>query len=164
MDPSNFVVGKDRRRVSNFDLHHRFRQAVIPTSSSILPSVSGCARSVPTTGHVFLTAFHLASIRAQPVVAQGQENAPEGAIFAHPSLYEQQNHLQDAINDNSIWGITVSSIYQWTGDHSPILDGKITNTDRSLLRIMDSVRDPDSSTNSKGEPLISCGLCGSGQC
>ncbi|GFF25453.1 hypothetical protein IFM61606_09448 [Aspergillus udagawae] len=111
MDPSNFVVGKERRRVSNFDLHHRFRQAVIPTSSSILPSVSGCARSVPTTGHVFLTAVHLASIRAQPVVAQGQENAPEGAIFAHPSLYEQQNHLQDAINDNSIWGITVSSIY-----------------------------------------------------
>ncbi|RHZ50301.1 DEAD/DEAH box helicase [Aspergillus thermomutatus] len=64
--------------------------------------------SVLTTGHVFLTAFHVASIRAQPVVAQGQENAPAGAIVAHPSLYAQHNHLQEAINDNSIWGITVS--------------------------------------------------------
>ncbi|GFG21440.1 hypothetical protein IFM5058_11042 [Aspergillus udagawae] len=61
-----------------------------------------------TTGHMFLTAFHIELIQAQPIMAEGKENPPAGAIIAHPSLYDQHSHLQEAINNRSIWIITVS--------------------------------------------------------
>ncbi|KAG2027061.1 hypothetical protein GB937_000797 [Aspergillus fischeri] len=72
MDPGSFAVAEERNRV---------------------PSRKD---SVLTTGRVFLTAFRVAYIRAQPVVAQSQGNAPGGAIVPHLLLYAQHNHLQEA--------------------------------------------------------------------
>lgn len=61
-----------------------------------------------TTGHLFLTTFHIKSIQARPIIAEGEEKPPAGAVTAHTSLYEQHSHLREAINDCSVWMITMS--------------------------------------------------------
>jgi hypothetical protein len=59
-------------RVSS-DSHHWRKQVATPALSSFCRAfpVPSQKDSVLTTGHVFLTVFHVTSIRAQPVVAQG---------------------------------------------------------------------------------------------
>lgn len=61
-----------------------------------------------TTGHLFLTTFYIELIQARPVIAEGEEKPPAGVVTAHASLYEQHSHLREAINDRSVWMITVS--------------------------------------------------------
>ncbi|KAF4231039.1 hypothetical protein CNMCM6805_000357 [Aspergillus fumigatiaffinis] len=82
-------IGKERNRVSALTRTTGASRLPLPPQSPFCRAfpVPSQKDSVLTTGHVFLTAFHVASIRAQPVVVQGQENAPAGAIVPHLLLY-----------------------------------------------------------------------------